>query len=166
MRALHLTKIIVLSAFLLSAAQVSVARDDDPAISEAVAALISSNVNYAKVGVSVDKKDVILTGTVNSVDDATSLICRIAHLNGVEDISSSGLKSLDEGLSPASDANITGNINAKIGGGTSGMRVTTNAGVVLLVGSVASVQKVRQIEAVVSRTDGVKCIASHLIVKQ
>lgn len=166
MRALHLTKIIVLSAFLLSSAQLSMASSEDPSISAAVAAIISSKANYAQVGAEVDKKDVILTGTVNTVEDATSLICRIAQLNGVEDIASSKLKSRDDLFSPANDANITSRITAKIGGGTLGTRVTTNAGVVLLVGSVPSVKKVKQIEAIVSQTEGVKCVASHLTVKQ
>jgi osmotically-inducible protein OsmY len=164
MKSFYLTKILILSTLLLSSAQMSVADSENDSIILARASnIMSMNSNFSRVGVTVKKGKVILAGTVNNVDDATNLICLLAQINDIEDISSSSLKSLDDKLSLTADTLITTKIKANIVKAPS-VRVSTNAGGVSLFGTVASMQKANEIETLASKVEGVKCVASHLSV--
>lgn len=163
MKTSNLLKTLSISAFLLASCATG-ATANDASISSAVARVLQSP-NFVSVGTEVEKGDVTLTGTVNNMADASDLACRIASIDGVKDISSLGLKVLDGKFSPAYDARITTTIKMKLGHTAPGVSVTSNAGAVLLTGSVPSLEKAKEIEHIASGIMGVKCVVSHLTIK-
>lgn len=152
----YLTKAIFLSTFLLLSTTVSLADGSaDASIRTEVSKALSKN-PYHNLGASVKDGDITLTGTVNTASDLTHLVCRdFSKINGVNDISTAKVTSVNDDFSSTKDFSITTQIRGKTRGKGTNLSIFTNAGCVWAVGTVDSSREKQQVMDIINKTDGV-----------